>query len=129
MGRPAIPEQDMGGAAVLRAATNGVMWLNMGGGISRYDGTTFPRFTPTNGLTVTDASSVRGLQPMPDGSLIAATMHGATRFDGNKFVPWPTNLSRLNSLRCYTVIRDGDGLVWLGTPEGVFLTDGTAWSN
>jgi len=55
-------------------------------------------------------------------------MGGAARFDGEQFVPWPTNFSRLTSLRCYQVIRDEAGLIWISTPEGVYFTDGTAWS-
>jgi signal transduction histidine kinase/DNA-binding response OmpR family regulator len=91
-----------------------------------YDGTNFTRFTTTNGLP---KSSVRGIQPLPDGSLLAATMDGAARFDGQKFAPWPTDVTRLNRLRCYDVTRDRNGVIWLGTPEGVFFTDGTAWAN
>src|SRR5207253_711236 len=100
LGQPAIPGQEIGGVALVRAATNGVVWFSVGGGIVRYDGMNFTRFTTTNGLPVND---VRGIQPLPDGSLLAVTMNGAARFDGQKFVPWPADLPRLNSLRCYTV--------------------------
>ena len=130
LGRPATPEQDIGIVTLTRAATNGVMWFGLRDervprGLARYDGTNFTRFTTTNGLPSDD---VRGMQPLPDGMLLAATMTGPVRFDGQKFVPWPNDLSRLVSLRCYDVTRDREGLVWLGTAQGVFLTDGTAWS-
>jgi len=125
-----IPGQDIGPVNLMRAAADGAIWFaasgNNGRGVFRFDGTNFTHFTTTNGLPGDD---VRGIQPMPDGSLLAATMRGAARFDGQKFVPWPTNLTRLSSLRCYQVIRDNAGLVWLATPEGIFFTDGTAWSN
>jgi signal transduction histidine kinase/CheY-like chemotaxis protein/ligand-binding sensor domain-containing protein/protocatechuate 3,4-dioxygenase beta subunit len=125
-----IPGQEIGAVSLVRAAADGAMWFGSSGingrGVFRYDGTNFTHFTATNGLPADD---VRGIQPMPDGSLLAATMRGAARFDGQKFVPWPTNLTRLSSLRCYQVIRDNSGLVWLATPEGIFFTDGTAWSN
>jgi signal transduction histidine kinase/DNA-binding response OmpR family regulator len=110
---------------LIRAATNGVIWFNLGDAVARYDGANFTRFTTTNGLP---GGNVRGIQPLPDGSLLAATMSGAARFDGAKFVPWPTNLARLSSLRGYQVIRDDAGLIWLATPEGAYFTDGTAWS-
>ncbi len=130
LGRPAIPGQDMGIVLQVRPATNGVIWFmtrsQRNDGIWRYDGTNLTHFSTTNGLPSDD---VRGMQPMPDGSLIVATMDGAARFDGNKFTPWPADFPRLTSLRCFTVTRDDGGRTWLATPEGVFLTDGTAWSN
>ncbi|MCW5554051.1 MAG: response regulator [Verrucomicrobiae bacterium] len=125
LGGAPVPGQEIGDVRLVRAATNGVLWFNQGNAVVRYDGTNFTRFTTTNGLPSND---VRGLQPLPDGTLLAATMSGAARFDGEQFVPWPTNLARLTSLRCYDVIRDEAGLIWLGTPEGVYLTDGVAWS-
>jgi signal transduction histidine kinase/DNA-binding response OmpR family regulator len=125
-----IPGQEIGSVNLMRAAADGALWFaasgNNGRGVFRFDRTNFARFTTENGLPGND---VRGIQPMPDGSLLAATMRGAARFDGQKFVPWPTNLTRLSSLRCYQVIRDDAGLIWLATPEGIFFTDGTAWSN
>ncbi len=125
LGQTRTPEQDIGGVALIRAATNGVLWFDAGAGLTRYDGTNFTRFTTTNGLPSDD---VRGMQPLPDGTLLAATMRGLGRFDGNGFVPWPSDDSRLASLRCYDVARDSADLIWLGTAEGVFFTDGTAWS-
>jgi signal transduction histidine kinase/CheY-like chemotaxis protein len=131
LGHPPTTEQEIGRISVARAATNGVLWFNsynnnnFAAGVVRFDGTNFTHFTSTNGLPSDD---VRGLQPLPDGTLLAATMSGPARFDGQKFVSWPDDLSRLVSLRCYDVTRDREGLIWLGTAQGVFLTDGTAWS-
>jgi signal transduction histidine kinase/CheY-like chemotaxis protein/ligand-binding sensor domain-containing protein len=125
LGKSPTIGQDIGVVTTIKAATNGIMWFDSRQGITRYDGTNFSHFTSTNGLPVDD---VRGIQPLADGTLLAATMNGPARFDGDKFVAWPTNLSRLTSLRTYDVTRDREGLVWLGTAAGVFLTDGTAWS-
>ena len=125
-GRPPTPDHDIGRVLLAKAAANGVMWFGgPQGGVLRFDGSNFTRFTATNGLPVND---IRGLEPMPDGSLLAATMSGMARFDGQEFDSWPADLPRLNSLRCFDVTRDRGGLVWVATAEGVFLTDGTAWS-
>jgi len=129
LGQTLGPSANIGSIQMGRAAADGVMWFcnyANGAGVWRYDGTNMTHFTRTNGLP---NSSVRGLQPLPDGSLIAATMAGAVRFDGQEFLPWPTNFTRLNRIRCYHITRDSDGVIWLGTPEGVFFTDGIAWAN
>jgi signal transduction histidine kinase/DNA-binding response OmpR family regulator/ligand-binding sensor domain-containing protein/protocatechuate 3,4-dioxygenase beta subunit len=131
LGRPPISDQDQGGVGLIKPATNGVMWFGLfrgtrGTGIVRYDGTNSTHFSMTDGLPSID---VRGLEVLPDGSVLAATMAGMARFDGQRFVPWPSNLPRLTSLRCYDVTRDVDGRIWLATPEGVFFTDGVAWSS
>ncbi len=126
LGQTPTPEQDIGPVPRMRAATNGHLWFSrFQGGLVHYDGANFTRFTTTNGLPHND---VRGMQPLPDGTLLAGTMDGLARFDGNGFVPWPSAQSRLASLRCFDVVRDSAGLIWLGTAEGVVFTDGTAWS-
>jgi signal transduction histidine kinase/CheY-like chemotaxis protein/ligand-binding sensor domain-containing protein len=132
LGHQPTTEQEVGRISVARAATNGVLWFNSynynnnnAAGLVRFDGTNFTRFTRTNGLPSDD---VRGILPLGDGQALAATMSGTARFDGQKFVSWPDDVSRLASLRCYEVTRDREGLIWLGTAQGVFLTDGTAWS-
>jgi signal transduction histidine kinase/CheY-like chemotaxis protein/ligand-binding sensor domain-containing protein len=128
LGRDLGPASRIGSVELGRAGSGGSMWFaNYGkADVWHYDGTNFTQFTTTNGLP---NSSVRGIQPLPNGSLLVATMDGAARFDGQKFAPWPTDVTRLNRLRCYDVTRDRNGVIWLGTPEGVFFTDGTAWAN
>jgi signal transduction histidine kinase/ligand-binding sensor domain-containing protein/CheY-like chemotaxis protein/protocatechuate 3,4-dioxygenase beta subunit len=128
-GRTLGPSANIGQMEYAKASPSGAMWFsgnNAGVGIWRYDGTNFNRFAQTNGLP---NASVRGIQPLPDGSLLAATMQGAVRFDGQRFLPWPADRTRLSRLRCYHVTRSRDGVIWLATPEGVFFTDGTAWGN
>jgi signal transduction histidine kinase/DNA-binding response OmpR family regulator len=71
---------------------------------------------------------VRALLTLADGSLLAATMSGARHFDGKQFVPWPRDLPRLQTVRIYHAARDAEGGIWLATAEGVFHTDGAAWS-
>ena len=111
---------------MLQAAADGSVWfLNGDGALGRHDGTKLTFFTATNGLPATE---LRGLLPLPDGALLIATMDGMVRFAENKFTPWPADNARLNTLRCFDAARDADGLIWLGTAEGVYATDGTAWT-
>jgi signal transduction histidine kinase/CheY-like chemotaxis protein len=74
--------------------------------------------------------SVRGIQSLPDGSVIVATMGGPILFDSKSenASAWPTNNSDLAGLRCYDVTRDAAGRLWLATAKGVYFTDGTNWS-
>ena len=62
------------------------------------------------------------------GSLLATTTKGPRQFDGKQFVPWPSDLPRLQNLQMFQATRDAEGGIWLATLEGVFHTDGTAWS-
>ena len=92
------------------------------GSLWRRNGTDFTEFT--RGLP---SSDIRGIQPLPDGSIVVATMEGAARLEGDRFVPWPPDKLRLQQVRCYDVIRDASGRLWLGTAEGAHFTDGIAW--
>ena len=90
---------------------------------------TWTEFTDANGLPGDrEVRRCVRLLTLADGSLLAATMYGARRFDGKQFVPWPADVPRLQTLRIYHATRDAEGGIWLATAEGVFHTDGTAWS-
>jgi signal transduction histidine kinase/DNA-binding response OmpR family regulator/ligand-binding sensor domain-containing protein/protocatechuate 3,4-dioxygenase beta subunit len=128
LGRTLEAGKKIGSIQMGRAGPGGAMWFIGYGSarVWRYDGTSFTSFTRTNGLPNT---SIRGIQPLPDGSVLLSTMMGAVKLEGDKISPWPADFTRLHRLRCYHVTRDGDGVIWLGTPEGVFFTDGVAWGN
>jgi signal transduction histidine kinase/CheY-like chemotaxis protein/ligand-binding sensor domain-containing protein/protocatechuate 3,4-dioxygenase beta subunit len=129
LGQTAAGGRNLGPVGLFRADAKGGLWfakLAQGDrGLAHWDGTNVTSFTTKDGLPSDD---VRGIQPLPDGSVLVATMRGTARFDRGRFVPWPTNQSRLNTLRCYDVTRDDKGLLWVTTAEGVSFTDGTAWS-
>jgi signal transduction histidine kinase/CheY-like chemotaxis protein/ligand-binding sensor domain-containing protein len=116
----------LGPARLSRAAADGAVWfITHEGQLARHDGIKATVFAATNGLP--DAE-VRNLLPLDDGSVLVATMEGVVRFAGDKFTPWPANNARLNTVRCFDMTRDTEGRIWFGTAEGVFFTDGTAWT-
>ena len=133
LGQPETSGQAVGEISYAEAGPDGGMWFAGSKGIWRAlpsaggssSGSGFNQFTTENGLPSND---VRGMAALPDGSLIAATMSGMARFDGDKFIPWPGDLTRLQHLRCFGVSRDANGHLWIATAEGVFHTDGTAWA-
>ena len=112
---------------------DGVMWFGESGnsgGLYRWDGTGISNLSTQLGPRNIPARDVRGMQSLPDGSVIVATMGGPMLFDakGEIFPAWPTNIADLPGLRCYDVTRDRAGRLWLATAKGVYFTDGTAWS-
>ena len=138
-GRPDDSGKGIGEVHFAEPGRDGVMWFatqkDQKGSIWRYEPATtqggagtWTEFTDANGLPVGPPFTVRGLRTLADGSLLAATMQGARRFDGEQFVPWPADLPRLHNIRIFHAEHDAEGGIWLATAEGVFHTDGTAWS-
>ena len=139
LGRPDDSGKGIGAVPIAEPGRDGVMWFatqkDQKNSIWRYEPATtqggagtWTEFTDANGLPVGPPFTVRGLRTLADGSLLAATMQGARRFDGEQFVPWPADLPRLHNIRIFHAEHDAEGSIWLATAEGVFHTDGTAWS-
>ncbi len=134
LGQPEESGKAIGAVRLAESGRDGVMWFGVQSGkdsIWRYEpasargGTgTWTEFTDANGLP----AKVNGLLTLADGSLLATTTVGARRFDGKQFVPWPSDEMRMQTLRIYHAMRDAEGGIWLATAEGVYHTDGTAWS-
>ncbi|MEY2409881.1 MAG: hypothetical protein QOF48_2551, partial [Verrucomicrobiota bacterium] len=123
----------LGSITIAQSGRDGLVWFarSHGNDGSLWSGTgtnrtNFVHFTTTQGLPGGD---VKGIQPLPDGSVIAATLSGAARLEGNRFIPWPAAAPRVAGLPCYDITREGNSLIWIATAEGVFCTDGTALSN
>ncbi|MEO8352919.1 MAG: response regulator, partial [Chthoniobacteraceae bacterium] len=140
LGQPDESGQAIGGVHVAEPGRKGVMWFGTESdrrcSIWRYEppsaptGTgTWTEFTDANGLPTDEGNtSVRALLTLEDGSLLAGTLFGARHFDGQQFLPWPSDVPRLQNIRIFHAERDAEGGLWLATAEGVFHTDGTAWS-
>ncbi len=137
LGQPKESRKEIGAVRLAEPGRDGVMWFGTQApaksSIWRYEppaaqtGTgTWTEFTDANGLPAT--SMVTALLTLADGSLLATTAKGSRHFDGKQFVPWPADLPRLQNLQMFQATRDAEGGIWLATLEGVFHTDGTAWS-
>jgi signal transduction histidine kinase/CheY-like chemotaxis protein/ligand-binding sensor domain-containing protein len=139
VGQPKEAIREIGAVGYAEPGRDGVMWFGSRTekkySIWRYEPSgvqtgsgTWTEFTEAHGLPAGPTGTLRGLLTLADGSLLAATMHGARHFDGKQFVPWPADLTRLQDLRIFHATRDAEGGIWLATAEGVFHTDGMAWS-
>jgi PAS domain S-box-containing protein len=109
----------------------GFMWFGTMSGLNKYDGYAFVpyQFNPrdTNSLT---ESWINSLFCTKDGDILAGTRYGGlNRFDPvlNKFTRYLTDINRKNSLSDNVVncaIETGDGRVWVGTNNGLNLSQG-----
>jgi signal transduction histidine kinase/DNA-binding response OmpR family regulator/ligand-binding sensor domain-containing protein len=137
LGQPLDSRKQIGRVIDSEAGPDGTMWFIIFAerefSIWRYDPPSTPsgtaewtQFTETEGLPA--VGQISNLLTLADGSLLVCTQKGARRFDGEKFVPWPSDLPRLQNLMMWDACRDAEGGIWLATREGVFHTDGTAWS-
>jgi signal transduction histidine kinase/DNA-binding response OmpR family regulator/ligand-binding sensor domain-containing protein len=135
--QPTELRKEIGTVLQVEPAPGGRMWFSSRSGqassIWCYDPPAAPtamavwtQFTEAAGLPATGQAN--DLLTLPDGSLLVCTHSGARRFDGKQFVPWPPELPRLQNLLLFDAARDANGGTWLATREGVFHTDGTAWS-
>src|SRR5262249_39040917 len=108
------------GVISISRTSDGVMWFGTHtGGFSRYDPTTFTRFTSADGLlaNANNASFVAA-----DGSLWFGTGDGvrpggASRYDGTRFI---TFNATDNVVEFTTITQTGDGTLWFGGGEGVY---------
>ena len=139
LGQPEESGKAIGAVQLAEPGIEGIMWFGTQSATNhsvwRYEPSSAPggtgtwtEFTDADGASDRYFQRVHSLLTLADGSLLAGTMNGARRFDGKQFVPWPADMPRLQNVRVHHATRDADGGIWLATAEGVFHTDGTAWS-
>lgn len=88
-----------------------------GGGVARFDGTTWANFTTKDGL---GGDIVYSLAREPNGVMWFGTSGGLSRFDGKNW----TTLRKQDGLlddNVYSVVVTAHGEVWVGTRSGVTL--------
>jgi ligand-binding sensor domain-containing protein len=107
---------------------DGVIWLGTDGGVSRYDGKEFVKFTPEDGLAHNIVTAIHRDQNGvmwfgTDGCCVS-------RYDGKEFVNFSIADGLGHSSVC--IHRDPDGVLWFGiggytsdwlTVGGVFRYD------
>jgi streptogramin lyase len=113
------------GVYALDVGPDGSLWVSTyGGGLSRFDGTTWTTYTPVEGLGDRWAYDV---EFAPDGTMWVATWKGVSRFDGKGFVTY-TEKDGLVDKWVYDIAVDPDGTVWAGTEGGVSVWTGKAFT-
>ncbi len=101
-------------ANCILCASDGSMWIGGYSGILRYDGTTFEKLDPSDGLT-----SGRGLFEDSRGRIFVATNdNGVVVIDGEERTHY-TYKEGLPSSSIRVFAEDADGNVFVGTTSGV----------
>jgi len=96
-----------------------------GGGVSKYDGTTWTTYTTEDGLA---DNIVLGIAEDSEGNLWFVTWGGGVcKFDGDNWTTY-TSAEGLALNLVHSVFEDSEGNFWFGTERGVSKFDGTTWT-
>jgi ligand-binding sensor domain-containing protein len=96
---------------------------DIGGGVSKFDGTTWTNYTTEDGLA---NNTVYAIAIDAEGNKWFGTMGGVSKFDGTD---WTTYTSDGLASNCINAIAiDAQGNKWFGTMGGVSKFDGTNWT-
>lgn len=96
----------------------GYLWMGTrGGGLTRFDGTTFQTFSERDGL---GSSYVNKIKEDRNHNLWIGTNKGLTYYDGRKFTNYiPQGYGQ--AVYVYDIAFDAQGRKWLATSAGVLL--------
>jgi signal transduction histidine kinase/ligand-binding sensor domain-containing protein/DNA-binding NarL/FixJ family response regulator len=101
------------------------LWIGTRGGVLRYDGSRFQRYTTTDGLASDDVLKVL---PTTDGVVWIGTDNGLVKLAEGRFTTYRRTKDRLVNNTVNGLWRDGEGVLWIATPDGVTRYDGSVWS-
>ena len=105
---------------------SGGVWSTFLDGVSRFDGSRWTNYTPTNGLPSNWTGGYSwALELDKDGNIWVGSPNGvgAARFDGKRFLPFTTK-DGLPDNRIRTIRRAPDGCLWFATSGGAARYDG-----
>jgi ligand-binding sensor domain-containing protein len=113
------------GIYVIRVDPKGNKWVGTyGGGLSKFDGTTWTHYTSAEGL---GDNWVYDLLFDKTGAMWVATWDGVSVFDGTTFKTYRVK-DGLPDKWVYTLSLDHDNVLWFGTESGVSRFDGATWT-
>lgn len=102
----------------------GNKWVGTyGGGLSRFDGQTWKRFSTADGL---GDNWVYDIKYDRDGKMWVATWDGVSVFEGESFKTYRV-ADGLPDKWVYSIAYDRDGVFWFGTEAGISRFDGKSW--
>jgi biotin carboxyl carrier protein len=103
---------------------DGVMWMAVEGGVSRFDGETSETYTPEEGL---GGYEVEAIAVDSDGFVWFGTESGVSRFDGDTWIHYTTE-DGLGASRVLSITVTSESEMWFGTDGGgVTQFDGENW--
>ncbi len=109
--------------ALLEDKERGCIWIGTEGNLLRYDYQTNGRVQTVEGV---EGNSVKTLTLDNDGCLLAGTDNGLYVYDGQKALAHITHDSRnpqsLSSDIIWTMLKDDEGNIWLGTDYGISMS-------
>jgi ligand-binding sensor domain-containing protein len=115
-----------------RIETVNEIWFSSKAGVFKMDKTTLQvtNFNPANSNI--PSSSIEGIAKDANGFIWIGTYDQAiAKFDGTNWThySYPDNLfNTTNFIQTYCIEVDNQGIVWVGTSEGLVSFDGTNWS-
>lgn len=110
---------------------DGNVWFGTsGGGVSRFDGTTWTTFNNTNSGIGSNYISEAAITPESSGNVwIGTQSNGAVMFDGTNWTSYNTSNSGISSNVVTAISIDNAGNKWFGTyGAGLSKFDGTTWT-
>lgn len=123
------PADGVGSASVnhIFQDEKGYLWFaTQGGGVSRYDGTSFNNYTRSEGLINNDVTYVKEDH---NGNIWIATASGVSVFDGQKFNNY-TNENGYTDNVTFHIHVDSENYIWFATQgSGVVYFDGNSFKS
>lgn len=111
----------------------GNVWFATSGGLSKYDGESFTRFTEADGLA---SDGVWSIAIDRSGTIWAGTLEGVSRLNGDVFTPFdipeaePDLSGGFASGKVIrSIMEDSRGRMWFGTNGGAYVYDGESLTN
>ena len=104
------------------AGRDGSIWVGVwGGGVSKIDNTSIRQYTVEQGLT---SNLITAMHEDSKGNIWFANWNdGLDKFDGKTITNYPS----IRHTMC--IIEDKKGNLWIGTEDGVYKYDGTAFTH
>ncbi len=113
------------GIFMIAVDRRGRKWVgSYGGGLSRFDGEEWVRYTNADGL---GDNWVYDVEFDRDGKMWIATWDGVSVYDGKSFMTYRV-ADGLPDKWVYTIALDRDGVFWFGTEAGVSRFDRISWT-
>lgn len=113
------------GVYIISVDPKGNKWVGTyGGGLSRFDGEKWERFSNADGL---GDNWIYDIVYDRDGVMWVATWDGVSVFDGERFKTYGVS-DGLADKWVYSITLDQDGVFWFGTEAGVSRFDRKTWT-